>query len=83
MVLLQEKNLIVQINKAKPQRNSKICYTGVTLPDAFTSRLGLSSHFHIPPEAEGGSSHLPEARVRAGQQPGVRAVQGARPLCAQ
>lgn len=62
MVLLQEKNLIVQINRAKPQRNSKICYAGETLPDAFTARLGLSSHFHIPPDPGSGSFHPPEAK---------------------
>lgn len=51
---------MVQINKAKPQ--NKICYAGETLPDAFTSGLGLSSPFHIPPDPGRGSFHLPAAR---------------------
>lgn len=77
--------MIVQINKAKPQRNSKVSYAGETLPAAFTSGLGLSSHFSIPPDPEGGSfrPYRSQAGVGPGEQPEVGAVQGLSPLCAQ
>lgn len=78
----------MQINTAKPQRNSKISYTGETLPDAIMPRLGLSSQFHIPPTLRVAASTVQKPRrVRPGQSrgsgPAGRAVQGPGPLCAE